>query len=165
MSGWRGGCTGGGPYLCDTCCWLNFKSLALTPAPVHNTTTPHMLVIFTFTCRQQQQQQWSNFWSLLLINKSATLYDMKVMSNSWLMRPFFASVRNDCLHSPSAQQLSGLLPEIKWLLWCEDSGGPQPLFLLQLSCSGLLPFKCQYLGANKTQEICGSSQGCQFAWY
>ena len=138
MSGWRGGCTGGGPYLCDTCCWLNFKSLALTPGPVHNTTTPHMLTLFT--CRQQQQQ-WSHFWSLLLINKSAILYDMKVMSNSWLMRPFFASVRNDCLHSPSAQQLSGLLPEIKWLLWCEDSGGPQPLFLSYFPAHGTVKWR------------------------
>ena len=95
-----------------------------------------MLVLFT--CRQQQQQ-WSNFWSLLLNNKSAILNDMKVMSNSWLMRPFFASVRNDCLHSPSAQQLSGLLPEIKWLLWCEDSGGPRPLSCCSSVAVGLCP--------------------------
>ena len=55
------------------------------------------------------------------------------------MRPFFASVRNDCLHSPSAQQLSGLLPEIKWLLWCEDSGGPRPLSCCSSVAVGLCP--------------------------
>ena len=133
MSGWRGGCTGGGPYLCDTCCWLNFKSLALTPAPVHNTTTPHHTCSYYSPADNNNNNGVTSEACYWLI-KVPFLCDMKVMSNSWLMRPFFASVRNDCLHSPSAQQLSGLLPEIKWLLWCEDSGGPQPLFMLQLSC-------------------------------